>query len=308
MGEKVETYIRENKRLPIYIGLSIVVAFFLGAMASRNTPSDYDKQEIFSGGSIEYVVKYVYDTVYVEKSSYKIIKDTVYVENKINIVKDGVTAKASKSVPFAIPFTAFSSRSHGHDFKSYSHQEAINYLRKKGFRNLDGLNLAALRRINLLYNYDSLLYAVHHMTDFPVSFIYAYFILEATSVGVETDLWRLHGNPGGIKKIGNYDWVNLKTIEYIRGRRKSMKQKFFSAKNTEEGIKIWATVFNASRYNKCKKTDYSLPPMQIYRNLCKCMMRSGYHTSPDYQMRADYMKEYWDFKKLHFPKRLINQH
>jgi hypothetical protein len=306
MGERIETYVRENRRLPVYIALAICVSFFLGAIASRNHVSSYDKQEIFYGGSIEYVVKYVYDTVYIEKSNYTIIKDTVYIENKVNIVKDGVAAKPSKSVPFAIPFTAFSSRSHGHEFEKYSHQEAIDYLKSKGFRNLEGLNVVTLRRINLLYNYDSLLYAVHHMTDFPVSFIYAYFILEATSVGVETDLWRLYGNPGGIKKIGNYDWVNLRTIEYVKGKRKKMKQKFFSAKNTEEGVKVWASVFNASRYNKCRKADYSLPPIQIYRNMCKCMMKAGYHTSPDYNMRADYMKEYWEFKKLHFPKRLIN--
>jgi hypothetical protein len=193
MEEKVETYIRENKRLPIYIGLSIVTAFFLGAITSRNNPSDYDKQEIFSGGSIEYAVQYVYDTVYIEKSIYTIVKDTVYIENKVNIQRNGTAAKPSKSVPFAIPFTAFASRSHGHDFKKYSHKEAAEYLRKQGFRNIDNLSLTTLRRLNLLYNYDSLFYAVHHMTDFPVSFIYAYFILEATSVGVETELWRLYG-------------------------------------------------------------------------------------------------------------------
>jgi hypothetical protein len=306
MGERVETYIRENKRLPIYIGLSIVTAFFLGAITSRNTPSDYDKQEIFSGGSIEYAVQYVYDTVYIEKSIYTIVKDTVYIENKVNIQRNGTAAKPSKSVPFAIPFTAFASRSHGHDFKKYSHKEAAEYLRKQGFRNIDNLSLITLRRLNLLYNYDSLFYAVHHMTDFPVSFIYAYFILEATSVGVETELWRLYGNPGGIKKIGKYDWVNLMTIEYIKGRKRNMKQKFFSANNTEEGIKVWASVFNAPRYDKCRKADYSLPPIQIYRNICKCMMKSGYHTSPDYNMRADYMKEYWEFKKLYFPRRLNN--
>jgi len=83
MGERVETYIRENKRLPIYIGLSIVAAFFLGAITSNTAISDYNKQEIFSGGSIEYVVQYVYDTVYVEKSTYTIVKDTVYIENKV---------------------------------------------------------------------------------------------------------------------------------------------------------------------------------------------------------------------------------
>lgn len=304
MGEKMETYVRENKKLPIYLGLAIVISFLLGSLSSHNSFPSYDKHEIFSGGSIEYVVKYVYDTVYVEKSSYKIIKDTVYIENKVNMVKDGVAVKPNKSVPFTIPFTTFSSRSHGHDFKEYTHTEAIEYLQNKGFRNLNGLSLTTLRRINLLYNYDSLLYAVHHMTDFPVSFIYAYFILEATSAGVETDLWRLYGNPGGVKKLGNHNWINLKTVEYIKGRRRTVKQKFFSAKNTEEGLKVWASVFNANRYEKCKKTDYSLPQMQIYRNLCKCMMKSGYHTSPDYEIRAEYMKEYWDFKKLYFPKRL----
>ena len=140
MGERVETYIRENKRLPIYIGLSIVAAFFLGAITSRTGVSDYNKQEIFYGGSIEYVVQYVYDTVYVEKSTYTIVKDTVYIENKVNIQRNGTTAKPSKSVPFAIPFTAFASRSHGHEFEKYNHKEAADYLRKKGFRNLDGLN------------------------------------------------------------------------------------------------------------------------------------------------------------------------
>ena len=126
MGEKIETYVRENKKLPVYLGLAIVVSFLLGSLSSHNSFPSYDKHEIFSGGSIEYVVKYVYDTVYIEKSSYKIIKDTVYIENKVNMVKDGVAVKPSKSVPFAIPFTTFSSRSHGHDFKNYTHTEALS--------------------------------------------------------------------------------------------------------------------------------------------------------------------------------------
>ena len=96
---------------------------------------------------------------------------------------------------------------------------------------------------------------VHALTDFPVSMIYSFFIIEATSNGIETELWRLHANAGGVKHIKGHNFATYRTREVIRGRSKHIRAKFFATDDTEEGIKVWASVLNSKRYAKCKKQN-----------------------------------------------------
>jgi hypothetical protein len=158
-----------------------------------------------------------------------------------------------------------------------------------------------MRRIWMVYNYEPMLMNVHLMTDFPLSMIYSFFIIEATNKGIETNLWRLHANAGGGKAIKGYGTVTYKTREVIRGRNKIISAKFYSAKSTEEGIEAWAKIFNSGRYYDCKKANYKLPKKDLYESICKCVYESGYHTDPKYKFRAEFMAEFWRIKNENFP-------
>jgi len=131
--------------------------------------------------------------------------------------------------------------------------------------------------------------------------IYSFFIIEATSQGIETDLWRTHANAGGVKAIKGYETVTYKTREVIRGRNQYIKAKFMKAGSTEEGIQAWADVLNSGRYAECKKANYKWKGKRLYESICKCIYDNGYHTDQDYKFRASLMQEYWDIKRENFP-------
>jgi flagellum-specific peptidoglycan hydrolase FlgJ len=142
---------------------------------------------------------------------------------------------------------------------------------------------------------------VHVLTDFPVSMIYSFFIIEATSQGIETELWRKHANAGGVKALKGHGYVTYKTREVIKGRDKYIKAKFMKASSTEEGMNLWAGVLNSGRYAACKKANYKMKGIKLYESICKCVYKSGYHTDRDYKFRASLMAEYWQIKKDNFP-------
>jgi flagellum-specific peptidoglycan hydrolase FlgJ len=149
---------------------------------------------------------------------------------------------------------------------------------------------------------------VHVLTDFPVSMIYSFFIIEATSQGVETELWRKHANAGGVKALKGHGTVTYKTREVIRGKNKYIRAKFMSAESTEEGMNLWAGVLNSGRYAACKKANYKMKGIKLYESICKCVYKSGYHTDTDYKFRASLMAEYWQIKRDNFPlKKDYNQ-
>jgi flagellum-specific peptidoglycan hydrolase FlgJ len=129
--------------------------------------------------------------------------------------------------------------------------------------------------------------------------IYSFFIIEATNAGIETNLWRIHGNAGGVKALKGHKHVTYRTREVIGGRNKYIRAKFFSTKDTKEGIALWSGVLNSDRYKKCKIFDEK--PPKLYKKICKCIYKSGYHTDTDYEFRASLMTEYWNLKK-HLPE------
>jgi len=192
--------------------------------------------------------------------------------------------------------------------RKLSGEQLKQTLEGRGFRNLKGVDRSKLRRIYLAYCYESMLMNVHVLTDFPVSMIYSFFIIEATSQGVETELWRKHANAGGVKALKGHDYVTYRTREVIRGRNKYIRAKFMKAESTEEGMKLWAGVLNSGRYASCKKANYRMKGIKLYESICKCVYKSGYHTDTDYKFRASLMAEYWQIKRDNFPlKKDYNQ-
>jgi hypothetical protein len=272
MKEKIIDYVPQNKRLPYQVAAGVGVAFVVGLIYSPiNTQYHYT--------SFVPVVE----------------RDTVYV-HKITTLT--FPAKEEKS---EVNEKAYGSRSYGWEIRKMNIHELRKNLEGKGFRNLDKIDLFKMRRIWLAYSYEAMLMNVHHLTDFPVSMIYSFFIIEATTSGVETELWRKHANAGGVKALKNQKSVTYKTREVIRGRDKYIRAKFMSASTTEEGMKLWAGVLNSGRYAECKKANYKLKGIKLYESICKCVYKSGYHTDTDYKFRASLMAEFWELKKNHYP-------
>jgi hypothetical protein len=269
MRKKVIDYVPQNKSLPLIVGILTVTAFILGVKYSNT--NGYYEQSVVPETKFFTIFETKIDTVFVEK-------------------------KVTEAV---INEDAYGDRNYGHSIRGLNLKELRQKLTNMGFKHLNNIDLFKMRRIWLLYNYDDMLMNVHVLTDFPVSMIYSFFIIEATTAGIETDLWRLHANAGGVKALKGHGTVTYRTREVIKGRNKYIKAKFFSSKSTKDGIKLWSGVLNSDRYKKCKV--YDVKPPQLYKKICKCIYKSGYHTDTDYEFRASLMSEYWDLKK-HLPE------
>jgi hypothetical protein len=268
----IETYVPQNTRLPYQVAAGIGIAFVIGLIYSPiNTNYNYTS----------FVPLIQRDTVYVHKITSLTIQDK---EEKIEIDE-----------------SAYGSRSYGYEVRKLSGLQLRQTLEGRGFRNLAKVDRAKLRRIYLAYCYESMLMNVHVLTDFPVSMIYSFFIIEATSQGIETDLWRKHANAGGVKALKGHGYVTYKTREVIKGKDKYIKAKFMKASSTEEGMNLWAGVLNSGRYAACKKANYKMKGIKLYESICKCVYKSGYHTDRDYKFRASLMAEYWQIKRDNFP-------
>jgi hypothetical protein len=268
----IETYVPQNKRLPFQIAGGVGVAFVVGLIYSPvNTNYQYT--------SFVPIIQ----------------RDTVYVHKITSLTIQGKEEKKK------IDESAYGSRSYGWEVRKLSGEQLRKTLEGRGFRNLAKVDRSKLRRIYLAYCYESMLMNVHVLTDFPVSMIYSFFIIEATSQGVETELWRKHANAGGVKALKGQQSVTYKTREVIRGKNKYIRAKFMSAETTEEGMKLWAGVLNSGRYAACKKANYKIKGIKLYESICKCVYKSGYHTDRDYKFRASLMAEYWQIKRDNFP-------
>jgi hypothetical protein len=163
----IETYVPQNKRLPYQVAAGIGVAFVIGLIYSPiNTQYNYT--------SFVPIIQ----------------KDTVYVHKITSLTIQGKEEKKE------VDEEAYGSRSYGWEVRKLSGEQLRQTLEGRGFRNLKNVDRSKLRRIYLAYCYESMLMNVHVLTDFPVSMIYSFFIIEATSQGVETELLRKHANAG----------------------------------------------------------------------------------------------------------------
>jgi hypothetical protein len=272
MKEPIIDYVPQNKRLPYQVAAGIGVAFVVGLIYSPiNTQYNYTS----------FVPIIERDTVYVHKIT--------------------TLTFPAKEESKEIDEEAYGSRSYGWEVRKLSGEQLRQTLEGRGFRNLKGVDKSKLRRIYIAYCYESMLMNVHLLTEFPISMIYSFFIIEATNAGIETELWRKHANAGGVKALKGQQSVTYKTREVIRGRDKYIRAKFMKASNTEEGMKLWAGVLNSGRYADCKKANYKIKGIKLYESICKCVYKSGYHTDRDYKFRASLMAEYWQIKKDNFP-------
>ena len=281
---------KERNNLPIYIVFGLLFSFFLGLVNSPNK-FKYTPQSIIP--NIEPAQTKI-ETVFIEKviEPIKVKVDTTESIVPENDALEGVTI---------IDEDSYGKRSYVYDIRNMDKNALRKHLKTNGFRNLENATLVQMRRMWMAFHYESMLMNLHLLTEFPISMLYSFFIIEATTNGIETNLWRLHANAGGMKAFKGYGSVTYKTYEVIRGKNVTMRAKFMSAKNTQEGIEAWAKVLNSGRYYECKKANYKLPKKQLYESICKCVYESGYHTDPKYKFRAQFMAEFWKFKTQNLP-------
>lgn len=187
----------------------------------------------------------------------------------------------------------------GKEIKNLDKQELLEYLDVRGFRRLEGKNIVELRRIWLAYMYDSFFYTMHKKTNLPISVIYAFFIIEATTNGIESNLMAKAFNPGGIKYRGTGSKVKAMDDCYKNGRKTPCS---FQAFNSYDAmVQGWADVLNLPRYKKCKRFVFrefnrGMTAKEIVNETCKCFYKSGYHTSNLWKVRSNLSTEYWTMK------------
>ena len=173
-----------------------------------------------------------------------------------------------------------------YSFRYQDRATLVNSMEKMGYKDIKGYNLNELRRIMIAYEYDALFWDMRDRTGFSIGFFFAYFVYEATYHGIETESWRKHWNPGGIKYRGEFKW--FKAEDDCKG-----PCRFTSFPDYESAILLWSEVMNNRRYDHCKSMSKPL-------DICKCVRDAGYHTDNSYVARANIMQSYWSYRK-HFP-------
>ena len=187
----------------------------------------------------------------------------------------------------------------GKEIKKLDKKELIEFLDARGFRRLQGKNIVELRRIWLAYKYDNFFYTMHQKTNLPISVIYAFFIIEATNNGIESNLMAKALNPGGIKYRGTGRKVSAMDDCYKKGVKVPCSFQAYNSYNAM--VQGWADVLNLPRYKKCKRFVFrqynrGMTAKDIVNATCKCFYESGYHTSNLWKVRSNLSTEYWTMK------------
>ena len=180
----------------------------------------------------------------------------------------------------------------GKAVQKYGEEEMRQFLSDRGFRNLAGVRLHALRRMYLLWHYAPLFERVHIETGISREVLFAYFIIEATREGVESDLMAGTWNPGGVKYKGMTDSVEAHD-DCTDSNGDPVPCAFEAPGSFEKAASVWSSVFNAERYADCKNLDID--------KTCECLQKCGYHTAKNHRQRAKIARQYIAYVKNHLP-------
>lgn len=173
----------------------------------------------------------------------------------------------------------------------WNKKQILEEMKKKGFVDIDDLNIITLKEIRMAHYYDRLLWDMNKKTGLGIGVIWAFLRIEAYSSGVnESALMRNGWNFGGIKYRKNIH------PGYVLAKDDcgSNKCRFAKFNSYEEGVEAWAKVFNAPRYASAKSQKNAI---DIFYQLYK----GGYHTHNNVKQRKALRDKYWSLRK-HFPK------
>lgn len=180
-----------------------------------------------------------------------------------------------------------SSRNYVYVLRNLNERDLRDKLTGLGFRNLAGYTRNELRFVYGAWCYDRFLMDVNAKTKIPASVLFAYMQYEAMSQGVETDLFRVHGNPGGIKYRG--EGKIAKAMDDCGGRPCN----FSVTEDYNEMVRLWAEVFNRPRYKDCTGTP---------EEVCACLKAGGYHSAKNWKNRARLARKYWIYRRSFPPQ------
>lgn len=195
-------------------------------------------------------------------------------------------AAATEIEPVALSNTA------GLAISELTEEQLRAFLQDRGFRNLDKSPLHQMRRMYLLWHYMPLFDHVSAATGISNDVLFAYFVIEATREGVESELMQKAFNPGGVKHHGRYEAVYA-FDDCSDTSGKPIPCAFENPGTFENAVKLWAEVFNAPRYKDCKSLSA--------KETCKCLYENGYHGSNNYKSRARLAGDYHKYKEENLP-------
>lgn len=175
----------------------------------------------------------------------------------------------------------------GGEIAIFKHDELYSYLSGRNFKIPKSASLHEMRRCYLAYSYQPLFDSVSALTNIQPSVLFAYFIMEATKEGVESELFTNTWNPGGVKYKGKHTPYYAYDDCYVNG--KAVPCAFENPGSFDNAVKLWAEVFNAPRYSACK--DLSI------RATCECLERAGYHSAKNFKQRARIANAYATYLK-----------
>jgi hypothetical protein len=176
----------------------------------------------------------------------------------------------------------------GRAIAEMSETELRTMLSEAGFRGVDDLSLSMMRRLFLAWHYKALYERVARKSGIAEPVVFAYFIIEATIEGRESDLWADHWNPGGIKYRGRANVVMAKDD------CGPVPCAFESFSSFDQAVHYWAEVFNSERYKDCKRRQID--------DTCACLKKAGYYTGKGWKYRAVIAHQYVEFIANNFPK------
>lgn len=195
-------------------------------------------------------------------------------------------------VPDAGPVPISLSNTAGLAISEYSEEQLRAFLQDRGFRNLDKSPLHQMRRMYLLWHYMPLFDHVSAATGIGNDVLFAYFVIEATREGVESELMQKAFNPGGVKHRGRYEAVYA-FDDCTDTAGKPIPCAFENPGSFDNAVKLWSEVFNAPRYKACK----SLPAKET----CRCLYENGYHGANNHASRARLAGQYHKYKEENLP-------
>lgn len=238
-------------------------------------------KKIYLGDAIAFIVIAAFGTVLISPAKpIEVVPapHNHFPEKTFVVPFDSVAVAPARAYPVA--------RDYVYRIRAMPESDLAKKMRAEGFTWLDGLNRNQLRQLYACFKYHQLFVDVAAATDLPVQVVWGYFGFEALREGVETDLFRVHANPGGIKWNGG---EKTRAFDDCGG----IPCDFKKLDTYHEMVVAWSKVFNLRRYRQCKAGDDA--------EIIQCIDQSGYCTAPCWGARAELAKKYFFFKKR-FPR------
>jgi len=170
-----------------------------------------------------------------------------------------------------------------YQLKNLSEAELRSKMESEGFVGLDRYQKNHLRQIYAAFKYQWLFTEVSKRSGLQVPVIWAVFGFESLDQGVETALFRIHLNPGGMKLRSG-----AQAVKYYDDCG-PVPCSFSKWSEIDQMVDNWSDCL--SKYANCSGS---------IEDTLKCMQESGYHTADAWRARSRLARKFELYKKT-FP-------